>query len=165
MSSSYPIPGPAGEAPPPPPIPAYTLFNAESVGLATFLGTPIAGSILMAVNYRRLGKGSKAAAVLVVALLVTALALWLGSLMPQSASAGIALGLLFAARSAAKSLQGAAVAQHVLYGGKLGSKWAAAGLGLGLLAIVVGGYLVVDSALNPKVKIGTKDEVYYSGSA
>src|ERR1035438_7528030 len=112
MSSSYPIPGPAGEASPPPPIPAYTLFNAESVGLATFLGTPIAGSILMAVNYRRLGKGSKAAAVLVIALLVTALALWLGSLMPQGASAAIALVLFFGATRAAKALQGAAVEQH-----------------------------------------------------
>src|ERR1017187_2570761 len=108
MSSSYPIPGPAGEASPPPPIPVYTLFNAQSVGLATFLGAPIAGGILMAVNYRRLGKGSKAAAVVVIALLVTALALWLGSLMPQGASAAIALVLFFGARSAAKALQGAA---------------------------------------------------------
>ena len=165
MSSSYPIPGPAGEASPPPPIPAYTLFNAQSVGLATFLGAPIAGGILMAVNYRRLGKGSKAAAVVVIALLVTALALWLGSLMPQGASAAIALALFFGARSAAKALQGAAVEQHVRQGGKLGSRWAAAGLGIALLAIIVGGYLLVDFALNPKVQIGSKDEVYYSGSA
>src|ERR1035438_8819477 len=112
MRPSFPPPGPAGEVSPPP-VPAYTLFNSDSVGLATFLGTPIAGSILMAVNYRRLGKGSKAAAALVIALLVTALALWLGSLMPQGTSAGIAFGLFFAARSSAKSLQGAAVAQHV----------------------------------------------------
>src|ERR1039458_3599226 len=86
MSSSYPIPAPGEEAPPPP-IPAYTLFNADSVGLATFLGTPIAGGILMAVNYRRLGKGGKAAAVLLIALLVTALALVFGYLVPQGVSA------------------------------------------------------------------------------
>src|SRR5271169_6883821 len=132
MSSSSLIPGPAGEAPAPP-IPAYTLFNSDSVGLATFLGTPIAGGILMAVNYRRLGKGGKGAAALAIALVVTAAALGLGSLMPQSTSAIIAFGLLFAARGASKSLQGAAVAQHVLEGGNLGSKWAAAGLGIGLL--------------------------------
>ena len=155
---------PGGEASPPP-IPAYRLFNADSVGLATFLGTPIAGGILMAVNYRRLGKGGKAAAVLLIALLVTALALVFGYLVPQGVSALVAVGLFLGARTAAKALQGAAVEQHVRQGGKLGSKWAAAGLGIALLAIVVGGYLLVYSALNPKVQIGTKDEVYYSGSA
>ena len=155
---------PGGEASPPP-IPAYTLFNADSVGLATFLGTPIAGGILMAVNYRRLGKGGKAAAVLLIALLVTALALVFGYLVPQGVSALVAVGLFLGARTAAKALQGAAVEQHVRQGGKLGSKWAAAGLGIALLAIVVGGYLLVHFALNPKVTIGTKDEVYYSGSA
>jgi hypothetical protein len=73
--------------------------------------------------------------------------------------------LFLAARGAAKGLQGTAVEQHVRQGGKLGSKWVAAGLGLGVLAIVVGGYVVVYSARNPKVQIGSKDEVYYSGSA
>src|ERR1039458_3663979 len=163
MSSSFPIPVPGGEVSPPP-IPPYTLFNADSVGLATFLGTPIAGGILMAVNYRRLGKGGKAAAVLLIALLVTALALVFGYLVPQGVSALVAVGLFLGARTAAKALQGAAVEQHVRKGEKLGSKWAAAGLGIALLAIVVGGYLLVYSALNPKVQIGTKDEVYYSGS-
>src|ERR1017187_2836908 len=164
MSSSFPIPVPGGEVSPPP-IPPYTLFNADSVGLATFLGTPIAGGILMAVNYRRLGKGSKAAAVLVVALLVTALALAFGFLVPRGPSALVAVGLFLGARAAAKALQSTAVEQHVQQGGKLGSKWAAAGLGIALLAIVVGVGVLVYFALNPKVKIGTKDEVYYSGSA
>src|ERR1039458_5994204 len=158
MSTPDPIPFP-------PPIPAYTLFNADSVGMATFLGTPIAGSILMAVNYRRLGKGSQAAASLAIGLLVTALAILGGSLLPQAVSAGIAVGLFLAARAAAKGLQGMAVEQHVREGGKLGSKWMAAGLGLGLLAIIVGGYVVIYSVLNPKIQIGSKDEVYYSGSA
>src|ERR1035438_821523 len=98
MSSSYPIPMPGGEASPPP-IPAYRLFNADSVGLATFLGTPIAGGILMAVNYRRLGKGGKAAAVLLIALLVTALALVFGYLVPQGVSALVAVGVFLGART------------------------------------------------------------------
>src|ERR1039457_5519663 len=109
MSNSDPIPVPTGETPPPP-IPAYTLFNADSVGLATFLGTPIAGGILMAVNYRRLGKGSKAAAVLLIALLVTALALAVGFLIPQGVSALVAVGLFLGARAAAQALQSTAVA-------------------------------------------------------
>ena len=164
MSSSYPIPTPGGEASPPT-IPDYTLFNADSVGLATFLGTPIAGTILMAMNSLRLGKGSNAAAVLAVGLLVTVPALVLGPLIPQGVSVGIGFGFFLAARMAAKALQGPAVEQHVLHGGKLGSKWAAAGLGIALLGITAAGYLVFYSATNPKIQIGTKDEVYYSGSA
>ena len=141
MSSSDPIPAPGGEASLSP-VPAYTLFNAQSVTLATFLGTPTAGSILMAVNYRRLGRGSNAAGILVIGLLMTALAMELGYLVPQGASLIIAFGLLLAARRASKALQGAAVEQHVRNGGPLGSKWVAAGLGIGVLAIIFGGLLL-----------------------
>ena len=159
------MPVPEGEAPPPPPAPAYTLFNADAAALATFLGTPLAGAILMAVNYRRLGKGGSAAAVLAAGLLLAAVALFLALALPQGAGAGIALAFLFAVKGAAKALQGTAVAQHVAQGGKLGSRWIAAGLGISILAIVVGGYLLYDSAANPKVKVGAKDEIYYSGTA
>jgi hypothetical protein len=37
-------------------IPRYKLFDPTSVGLAAFLGSPIAGTALMGINYRRLGK-------------------------------------------------------------------------------------------------------------
>ena len=163
MSSSYPVPGQGEVAPPP--IPPYELFNFHSVALATILGTPMAGCILMAVNYRRLGKGGQAAATIGIGLLVTAAAMGIGYVMPQGVAGLLALALLFGTRAVAKSLQGFEVEEHVRQGGKLGSKWAAAGIGLGLLALFVGGFMLVYSAMHPKVMIGSKDEVYYSGSA
>ena len=145
MSSSHLFPLGAGGDAPLAPIPAYTLFDADAVVLATFLGGPLAGSILIAVNYRRLGMGRNGAPILAVGLFVTALALGFGSLMPAAASAVVGFGLLLVARSVAKALQGTAVEEHVRNGGYLGSKWAAAGLGIVLLAIMVGGYWLATS--------------------
>src|ERR1039458_9866628 len=205
MSSSYPIPMPGGEASPPP-IPAYTLFNADSVGLATFLGTPIAGGILMAVNYRRLGKGGKAAAVLLIALLVTALALVFGYLVPQGVSALVAVGLFLGARTAPKAQQdaqklGAALKTTGFLSDRGASVFLSKGNGGTVVSFVVkegiwndpamvasfeeigrqiapsvGGFPIqvrlIDSARAVKKEvtagkaiIGTKDEIYYFGSA
>jgi hypothetical protein len=160
MSSPYTIPEAS-----PPPIPGYTLYDGNSVGVATILGGPAAGGILMAVNYRRLGKGGLAAAVLAAGLLVTALVVGLGSFIPAGLSSAVAIGLFLGIRAAAKAVQGPAVEEHVRQGGMLGSRWAAAGLGLCLLAITVAGYMAGYLLLNPKVTIGRNDEVYYSGSA
>jgi hypothetical protein len=39
--------------------PEYRLFDADAVGLATFVCSPLPGAILLAVNYFRLGKTGK----------------------------------------------------------------------------------------------------------
>jgi hypothetical protein len=160
MGSPYTIPEAA-----PPPLPGYALYDGNSVGLATILGGPAAGAILMAANYRRLGKGGRAATVLVAGLLVTAVVVGLGSFIPAGLSSAVAIGLFVGIRAAAKAVQGPAVEEHVRLGGRLGSKWAAVGLGLGMLAIIGAGYIAGYLILNPKVTIGSNDEVYYQGSA
>ncbi len=155
----------------PPPIPAYTLFDSGSVTLATFFGSPIAGTILMAVNYRRLGKEINAAVAFLTGLAVTILAILCGNLIPPSASGALAIGLLVAMRSSAQALQGPAVQQHVSQGGKLGSRWAAFGIGVAVLVAIAAVIFVavvglqVASISSSKVTIGTNDVVYYSGSA
>jgi hypothetical protein len=148
------------------PAPAYRLFDSTSVAIATLFGSPIAGTILMGVNYRRLGNASSQALALVIGLAATGVAVLLGYLMPQGATGGVAVALLLATRTAAKSMQGPAVEQHVSQGGKLGSRWAAFGVGLAALAVILGGIVGFEMLRRgPKVTIGTKDEVYYSGSA
>ena len=47
---------PAGAAAATQPIPGHTLFDSTSVAIATFLGSPLAGTGLMALNYRRMGE-------------------------------------------------------------------------------------------------------------
>jgi hypothetical protein len=148
-------------------VPAYTLFDSTSVGLATFFGTPIAGTALMALNYRRLGKGSKAIAAFAVGLAVTILVMLWGSQRSSGLSTGAGIGLLVAIINIAKALQGAAVDDHLRQGGKLASRWAAFGLGVTGLAVVCGGIFLVAFAFQPgsKVVIGANNSIYYSGSA
>ena len=124
----------------------------------------------MAVNYRRLQKGGKAAAAVAVGIAATILAILFGNLLPAALSTTIAIGLLLLTRSCAQVLQGPAVTQHVSAGGKLGSKWAAAGIGIAVLALLFAGIFFVKWELDvadntPKVTFGTQDAVFYSGSA
>ena len=148
------------------PIPEYALFDSNAVAIAALFGSPIAGTVLMAANYRRLKNDGSALAAILIGLAVTAAAVALGYLIPQGATAGAAIGLLMATRAAAKSMQGPAVEEHVRQGGKLGSRWVAFGVGLAGMALTFGSVLAVEAQRRgPKVTIGTKDEVYYSGSA
>jgi hypothetical protein len=149
------------------PAPAYTLFDAGAVTIATFFGTAVAGGILMAINYRRLGEAGKAVATLIAAIVVTGLALLVGFNTPQSASSVIGILLVLLIARIAKSMQGQAIADHVQRGGQLGSRWRAFFLGILILALVFGGVFAVIYAKDnkPKITIGSSDDVYYAGSA
>lgn len=146
--------------------PTYTLFDDNAVGLATILGTPVAGSALMALNYRRMGQTRRAAIALILGIAVTGLAILFGWNLPHTVSSPIALILLFITARIARSLQGTAVIDHVQRGGRLGSKWVAFGLGAGICAVIFLSVFMATYAADhqPGVLIGTKDEVYYSGT-
>lgn len=162
---------PESEPAPQPPVPSYTLFDASSVTIATLLGAPVAGAILMAVNYRRLGKEVNAAVAFLIGLAVTILAMIGGNLIPASGLYAIPIVLLVVMRSIAQNLQGPAVQQHVTSGGKLGSRWIAVGIGVGALTVILGGLFLlftiqqVVTTSGSKVTIGANDVVFYSGSA
>lgn len=143
--------------------PSYTLFDSGAVALATLFGTPVAGSSLMALNYRRLGQAGKGAIALALGCAVTGLVIVLTRHLPQSVSFPIALALLFGMQRSALALQGPAVKEHLQRGGHLGSKWGAFGLGLAFLAALFA--VIFHANYKPSVTIGSKDQVYYSGSA
>jgi hypothetical protein len=155
----------------PGPPPTFTLFDSNSVGLATLIGGPVAGSFLMALNYRRLGLLDKGIVALVIGAIVTGLAILIGWNLPVSAKFPLALALLFATQRLARFLQGPAIQQHVQHGGRLGSRWTAFASGLSFMAVLftVAFLTVYKSggafAASNSVVIGSKDEVYYSGSA
>ncbi len=153
------------------PTPPFKLFDSNSVGLATLIGGPVAGSLLMAINYRRLGFMGKAIAALVIGAIVTGLAIMIGWNIPTSVTFPLALALLFATKWLAQSLQGPTVKYHLEQGGSLASRWTAFASGLGCMAVLFTvAFLAVNKsggafAASKSVVIGTKDEVYYSGSA
>ena len=158
---------PPPSSPSPEPIPPYTLFDPTSVGIAAFLGTPIAGTALMALNYRRVGKPRQALWTFVIGVTVTLLVLAFGYLVPAAASTVIAVTLFVATYNAAKSMQATMINQHLEHGGQLASRWAAAGVGIGAMVLVLGGVFVVVYAqlYSTKIVMGSNDTIYYSGTA
>ena len=156
--------------------PSYKLFDSVSVLLATLLGSPVAGTVLMGVNYRRLGKVGLAAIAIAAGGAATALAIIFGNMIPPALSTVVAIGLLLTTKSCAQVLQGPALADHVSRGGKLGSRWAAAGIGVAFLAVIFGVVFVVilgkdiaggrtSTSEKTKVTIGTNDTLYYSDAS
>lgn len=53
--------------------PEYRLFGANTVGIVAFLCGPLAGTILMAFNYVRLGKAGKGVLAVILGMISTAL--------------------------------------------------------------------------------------------
>ena len=155
-------------ATPPAPAPPYKLFDRLSIYIATFLGSPIVGSILMARNYSHLGEKSKARWTVIIGIVGTIGAVAVAYRLPQSISSVTAIVLVVVTGSLAESLQGAAIKEHVRRGGALASRGLAAGLGLiGLAAF--GGMMLLgiygEKMGGQNVTVGTKDNVFYSGSA
>jgi formylglycine-generating enzyme required for sulfatase activity len=128
--------------------PAYSLYDRDAIAVATFFGGPLAGAILMALNYRRLGSKSAAPIAIAIGVSATGLLLVIGFNLPAgglTALSALPLVLPFAARAIAKACQGIAVAEHVSRGGPIASRWPAFGVGIAVLALLaLGLYAFVD---------------------
>ena len=151
-------------------IPTYPLYDQQAVAGATFLGSPVAGSILLALNYRRLGRTGAAAMAITLGALATIVLMFIGFSLPSKAPRAIVAALpMLLMMMLAKKLQGPAVEAHKKAGGPPCPRLKAAGIGLACLAVVVGiaaaVYFAQIARLGTKVTIGTKDEIYYSHDA
>ena len=100
--------------------------------LASFLGSPPAGGVLMAVNYFHLGRRLSAIFIVMVALTVTAGIIYLMPDSPRFSVATVLLPFLLAAVTGliAERLQENDFKEHVKQGGRKGSLWIASAVGL-----------------------------------
>jgi len=165
----------SGAAPTLQPVPPYRLYDTTSIGIAAFWGSPIAGTALMAINYRRLGQHKQATWTLVAGLAGTAAAIAIGvAFLPQIPSyiqVVLPVILFVITYQTGKALQGPIVQRHVAQGGELSSRWAAFGLSIvvtaALVAVIFGGFYAyyLGVAAHSTVKIGAKDNVTFSGTA
>jgi hypothetical protein len=114
------------------------LFTPGHVALATFFGTPLGGSLLMAINERRLGRPQAAWGTAALGAVGAAVLMGIGFALPSGfPAAPLNFGALFGMRAIAQQRQGAIVAAHVAAGGKAASGWAAFGISLLCLAVVL----------------------------
>ncbi len=152
------------------PAEQHALYTPRAVGLATFLGGPLAGTVVMAMNYRRVGRPASAVKAILGGLAGTAALGALAFVLPEH-SPGFLLGLipLFVMVKLASTLQGETVNRHKYAGGKIASMWKAAGVGLLSLILLVA---VVFAAVfswewlraGSSVVVGNA-QIRYSGSA
>lgn len=121
------------------------LYSPRAVAVATFLGSLLAGGTLVALNFRRLGRGTAALWALLGAVLAQAALFTVAFALPASvrvpSAAYTALQVLLMLY-VAKRLQGADVGNHVKAGGRLASGWAAAGIGLIYGIVMMAGLMV-----------------------
>lgn len=136
------------------PAPGRRLFSPIDVGIATFLGSVVAGSVILAVNYRRLGRGRRALLAILVGAIATALLVFLGLAMPDAVPRplypGVAIAAALVMAAITRALQGKALAAHRAARGRVGAPLVSAGVGLGLLAALVGAVFAVVSIQRPE---------------
>src|SRR5260370_30744999 len=97
--------------------PDYELYAYRAVGLASFLGMPLGGSILLALNYRRLGDTGMAATVLAGGLIVSLLIAWLVFALPGRGGPALPIPGVVGTMYPAKGMQGEDSQQHMWSGG------------------------------------------------
>jgi hypothetical protein len=158
--------------------PEYQLYDSGAVAAAAFFCCPLAGAILIAVNYRRLGKTGRGVLAVTLGLIATTLNILIkwnwntssGSLDRLGYDAFeilFLIGMWICTWQLAKVEQGDAIGEHTARGGQLGSRYTAAWVGIATLAafVVVIGAVVYVYQYRKIVVIGTKDQVIYSGIA
>lgn len=127
------------------------LYSKQAVMLATFLGGPLGGSILMRRNSLNLGRKSEGNIILFIGILLMILLVVIGFLEVGEAF-NRSLNLLLPAVSLAicsfsvEKLYGEALTGHKLWGRPFYSKWRAAGVG-GVILTVLLSVLIYSSYL------------------
>lgn len=118
--------------------PETKLFSVGQIALATFLGTPIAGTLLIARNYQVLGKNRAAWLSIGLGIVATAVFILLAILLPKGAPGSLLAVLSIAGtRQLGTHFQGRAISAHEIAGGRKGSWAITVALGLGALACVL----------------------------
>ena len=130
--------------------PQEPLYSVWAVVLATFLGSPFAGGVLLSMNCRRLSQPGAVRDIFIWTGLLTIGSLLLSRLIPQEQRMieALLVGLqVFVMYFLATRLQGRALALHLQQGGALASYWSAIAIGIVcgivLLWILVGLGLVI----------------------
>src|SRR5258708_4459455 len=113
------------------------LFSVAQITLAAFLGSPIAGCLLLARNYRELGKGGAAWQALFAGTASSILVFLLAFCLPENfPNMALPFAYCFGLRQLAKYLQGEAIYNHFMTGGRRGSWVITIVMGLGCLAVI-----------------------------
>jgi hypothetical protein len=145
-------------------LPEYKLFKHTAVTLATVLGSVLAGAMVMAINFKRVGRPGAMWAWLLAGTVGLAAVFALPDL-PGVPLMAYAWPQVFAMHYIAKRMLKGHLDRHLLDGGKLVSLWWAAGVGMIGMALCVPMFLAMESLTERSVQISPRERVIYSGTA
>lgn len=107
------------------------LYSPGQVAWASFLGSPIAGAILMALNFRRLTDFKSANYTLVCGLMGTCLLFVLAFFLPENVPNAVLPAIyVYTMYQCAKEFQGKVIKNRLAIDGVKGSGWFATGVGI-----------------------------------
>jgi hypothetical protein len=153
---------------PAPPVtvspPEYKLFKYTAVALATALGSVLAGAIVMAINYKRLGRPSAMWAWLIGGMVALTAIMALPDL-PGASLVVYSSMQIVGMYHLAKAMLKKHLDKHLLAGGRLVSLWWSAGVGLIALVLVVPIGLTVETLTERSVQISQCERIVCSGTA
>lgn len=117
------------------------LFKLGGIGLATFIGSPIAGGILIGLNERAIDRPGRFWPAVGMAVAATAGFMLLAFLLPEQVPAVVfTIAQVFAMTAIARHWQGKPIDARIAAGLPMRSNWAAFGIGLlvllGLLLLI-----------------------------
>lgn len=118
--------------------PRMTLYSPGQMAWATFLGAPVAGCLLLALNYRRLGNSAAAGIAAIGGSIVTVLILVISFFLPDNfPNIALPAAYTFGMYQCVKLLQGKEYEHWLANGGIRGSGWVATGVGILCLIMIV----------------------------
>lgn len=143
MEASDPYQAPRASVEDPPGEADAPLFRISGIGLATVLGSVLAGGWLIAMNYTALGRPAQARKAKLFSVLAIIALMVLSLLLPvQVPAAAFVVVQVLGTVHLARSLQGEAIAARAASGRPMRSNWLAAGISLvflvALLALLIG---------------------------
>ncbi len=118
------------------------LHSPSAVTLATLIGMPVAGTFLLAQNYRTLGNPRAARHCMIWGISTTLILLLVGSLM-NIPSMILPISYTIGMHNAASAPQGRAFRAHLDAGGLKKSLWQATGIGSACMLVVLGGLFIL----------------------
>lgn len=149
--------------------PTFTLHPVRGVVWAAFWGSLVAGGIIMAINYSRMGRKTAARITVAISVIATAALLALIFAIPEDINIpnfAFFVPQLMAVYAIASALQGDRIRNHAARGGTVASAWPSVGVGVLCLPFALGAIFGIAFLLEPSfgtvIRFGN-DEIYYSG--
>ncbi|MFB6357164.1 MAG: hypothetical protein ABEJ65_11695 [bacterium] len=119
--------------------PEAKLYSPKQIGVASFLGSFVAGSVLIALNEMSFSRDKKALAILGLSVPLFVLFAWGMYYIPGEAGTGVNAAVAVVMYQLANQLHGNEYEKHLRSGGSQQSHWKAGGIGCGtgVLLLVV----------------------------